>query len=137
MVSKEKSSIKGTTKINYNEKRITKDIQPLINSTKNIIPKCKRKLVNTENVQNRSRHSSYESSISQPPKKKQRKRGSYPLSKDRLIWTQPVTFTDQREGRESRTRTIMMKHFGSHFRKMINSRRFSSNTIVQNDFSKS
>ena len=75
MVSKEKSSIKGTTKINYNEKRIIKDIQPLINSTKSIIPKCKRKLVNTENVQNRSRHSSYESSISQPPKKKQRKEG--------------------------------------------------------------
>ena len=75
MASKEKSSIKGTTNFNYNEKRITKDIQPLINSTKSIIPMCKRKSVNTENVQNRSRHSSYESSISEPPKKKQRKEG--------------------------------------------------------------
>ena len=38
MASKEKSSIKGTTNFNYNEKRITKDIQPVINSTKSIIP---------------------------------------------------------------------------------------------------
>ena len=38
MTSKEKSSITGTTNINYNEKRIRKHIQPLINSTKKHYP---------------------------------------------------------------------------------------------------